>query len=109
MERRSAQAWRAATTIRATAIFWLSKPGAQLSGMEFSGQYGITPKGSACTKTAVYGSSTMRDASGQIVRRGKGTTVAEIETGHVYCVLDGYDERGREDIQRSQPDDVPIF
>ena len=83
--------------------------GAQLSGMEFSGQYGITPKGSACTKTAVYGSSTMRDASGQVVRRGKGTTVAEIETGHVYCVLDQYDERGREDIQRSQPMTFQFF
>ncbi len=51
----------------------------------------------------------MRDASGQIVRRGKGTTVAEIETGHVYCVLDGYDERGREDIQRSQPMTFQFF
>ncbi|NMG67718.1 FAD-binding protein [Azoarcus indigens] len=77
--------------------------GAQLSGMEFSGQYGIVPKGSACSKTAVYGSATLTDAHGQVVSRGKGTTIAEIQTGHLYCKLDKYDDIGRQRIQAGQP------
>ncbi|MFT4509260.1 FAD-binding protein [Caballeronia sp. 15711] len=80
-----------------------AEAGAQFSGLEFSGQYGIVPKGSACSKTAVYGSATMSDAHGNEVSRGKGSTMAEIETGHLYCKLDKYDERGRERIQASQP------
>ncbi|WP_418647889.1 FAD-binding protein [Thauera butanivorans] len=80
-----------------------AEAGAHFSGMEFSGQYGIVPKGSACSKTAVYGSATLRDANGEVVSRGKGTTVAEIQTGHVYCKLDKYDDIGRERIQASQP------
>ena len=80
-----------------------AEAGAQFSGLEFSGQYGIVPKGSACSKTAVYGSATMTDAHGNEVGRGKGTTVAEIQSGHVYCKLDKYDELGREKIQRAQP------
>ena len=80
-----------------------AEAGAHFSGMEFSGQYGIVPKGSACSKTAVYGSATLRDANGKVVSRGKGTTVAEIQTGHVYCTLDKYDDIGRERIQASQP------
>ncbi|MDR2690041.1 MAG: FAD-binding protein [Azoarcus sp.] len=77
--------------------------GAQLSGMEFSGQYGIVPKGSACSKTAVYNSATLTDAHGQEVGRGKGSTIAEIQTGHLYCKLDKYDDVGRARIQASQP------
>lgn len=80
-----------------------AEAGAHFSGMEFSGQYGIVPKGSACSKTAVYGSATLRDANGEVVTRGKGTTVAEIQTGHVYCKLDKYDDIGRERILASQP------
>lgn len=80
-----------------------AEAGAHFSGMEFSGQYGIVPKGSACSKTAVYGSATLRDAHGEVVSRGKGTTIAEIHTGHLYCTLDKYDDVGRARIQASQP------
>jgi succinate dehydrogenase/fumarate reductase flavoprotein subunit len=77
--------------------------GAQLSGMEFSGQYAIVPKDSACSKTAVYSSATMKDAHGQEVQRGKGTTIAEIQTGKLYCRLDKYDDAGAARMERSQP------
>jgi len=80
-----------------------AEAGAQFSGMEFSGQYAIVPKGSACSKTAVYNAATLTDAHGNEVSRGKGSTIAEIQTGHLYCRLDRYDEGGRDRIQASQP------
>ncbi len=38
-----------------------AEAGAEFSGMEFSSQWAIVPKNSACSKTAVYNSSTMKE------------------------------------------------
>lgn len=80
-----------------------AEAGAHFSGMEFSSQWAIVPKGSACSKTAVYNSATMTDANGEVVGRGKGSTIAEIQTGKLWVKLDKYDEEGRRKIQASQP------
>lgn len=80
-----------------------AEAGAHFSGMEFSSQWAIVPKGSACSKTAVYNSATMTDANGDVVGRGKGSTIAEIQTGKLWVKLDKYDEAGRRKIQASQP------
>jgi succinate dehydrogenase/fumarate reductase flavoprotein subunit len=86
-----------------------AEAGAEFSGMEFSSQWAIVPKGSACSKTAVYGSATMTDANGQEVARGKGTTIAEIETGHLFVKLDKFTDQGRRMMQASQPHTFEYF
>jgi succinate dehydrogenase/fumarate reductase flavoprotein subunit len=86
-----------------------SEVGAEFSGMEFSSQWAIVPKDSACSKTAVYNSATMTDANGQEVSRGKGTTIAEIQTGALFVKLDKFSDQGRRMMQASQPHTFEYF
>lgn len=86
-----------------------AEAGAEFSGMEFSSQWAIVPKGSACSKTAVYNSATMTDATGAEVSRGKGTTIAEIQTGHLYVKLDKFTDHGRKMMVANQPHTFEYF
>jgi succinate dehydrogenase/fumarate reductase flavoprotein subunit len=86
-----------------------AEAGAELSGMEFSAQYALVPKGSACTKGAMYEGSRMTDVHGEEVTRGKGTTIAQIRDGTLYCVLDRYSDYGRDYIRRQMPHAFQYF
>lgn len=79
--------------------------GAALSGMEFSGQYGISPVFSSVTKGVVYFWATFSDAAGnEIQLPGDRQSVARyLLDGPVYAVLDKASERLQEGFRKGQP------
>jgi len=72
-------------------LLMAAEAGAELSGMEFSSQYGICPAYSSVTKGLPYFWATFSDASGRVIHKGGlwQLTVAEaLLEGPVFAVLD---------------------
>jgi succinate dehydrogenase/fumarate reductase flavoprotein subunit len=72
-------------------LLMAAEAGAELSGMEFSSQYGICPAYSSVTKGLPYVWATFSDASGRVIHRGGlwQLTVAEaLLEGPVFAILD---------------------
>ncbi|UDF32561.1 UNVERIFIED_ORG: FAD-binding protein (plasmid) [Roseateles sp. XES5] len=82
-----------------------AEAGATLSGMEFSGQYGISPVFSSVTKGVVYFWGTFSDAAGnEIHLPGDRQNVARnLLDGPVYAVLDKASERLQQGFRKGQP------
>lgn len=82
-----------------------AEAGATLSGMEFSGQYGISPVFSSVTKGVVYFWGTFSDAAGnEIDLPGDRQNVARnLLEGPVYAVLDKASERLQQGFRKGQP------
>lgn len=82
-----------------------AEAGATLSGMEFSGQYGISPIFSSVTKGVVYFWATFSDEAGnEIQLPGDRQSVARhLLEGPVYAVLDKASERLQEGFRKGQP------
>jgi succinate dehydrogenase/fumarate reductase flavoprotein subunit len=72
-------------------LLMAAEAGAELSGMEFSSQYGICPAYSSVTKGLPYFWATFSDAAGRVIHKGGlwQLTVAEaLLEGPVFAVLD---------------------
>ena len=82
-----------------------AEAGANLSGMEFSGQYGISPVFSSVTKGVVYFWGSFFDAAGrEIELPGDRQNVARyLLEGPVYAVLDKASERLQQGFRKGQP------
>jgi succinate dehydrogenase/fumarate reductase flavoprotein subunit len=72
-------------------LLMAAEAGAELSGMEFSSQYGICPAYSSVTKGLPYFWATFSDAAGRVIHKGGmwQLTIAEaLLEGPVFAVLD---------------------
>jgi succinate dehydrogenase/fumarate reductase flavoprotein subunit len=82
--------------------------GAQLSGMEFSNSYAISPVFSSVTKTAIYHHATFTYADNTPIpgagsQRGRSVIARTLLTQPVFCILDGWPEEDHVALRRSQP------
>ncbi|WEK03408.1 MAG: FAD-binding protein [Candidatus Devosia phytovorans] len=70
--------------------------GARMSGMDFSGQYGICPVGASVTKGIIYYWATFSDETGNVIA-AKGDrqdiVASGLRNGRVYAILDKANER----------------
>jgi succinate dehydrogenase/fumarate reductase flavoprotein subunit len=82
--------------------------GAELSGMEFSNAYGISPAFASVTKTAFYRWATFYHADGRVVEgagstQGRSVIARTLLNEPVYCQLDQAPESLRASLRASQP------
>ncbi len=82
-----------------------AEAGATLSGMEFSGQYGISHAAATVTKNLIYDWATFSDASG---RRLEGDDIFDIvaralPNGPVHAIIDKASPYIQEGLRRGQP------
>ena len=79
--------------------------GADLSGMEFSGQYGISPSFSSVTKGIVYFWASFSDESGHEldIGRDRQQVARHLLKGPVYARLDKLEPSLREAFRKGQP------
>jgi succinate dehydrogenase/fumarate reductase flavoprotein subunit len=82
--------------------------GAELSGMEFSNSYAISPAFSSVTKTAIYHHATFSYADGTPIPgagslRGRSAIARTLLTQPVLCVIDGWPEQEHAALRRAQP------
>ncbi len=83
-----------------------AEAGAELSGMEFTGQYGLAPAFSSITKGIMYFWATFTDEDGNVLERkgDRQSVVAQnLLKGPVYAVIDQADARLQEGMRRGQP------
>lgn len=89
-----------------------AEAGAELSGMEFTGQYGIAPAFSSVTKGIMYFWATFADQDGNALERkgDRQSVVAEnLLKGPVYAVIDQASPRLQEGMRRGQPNMFVAF
>ncbi|MDG9971770.1 FAD-binding protein [Achromobacter mucicolens] len=82
--------------------------GAELSGMEFSNAYGISPEFGSVTKTLFYSWATFTDADGVPIpgaasKGGRSVIARELLRQKVYARLDLADEGTRQAMRAAQP------
>ena len=82
-----------------------AEAGAILSGMEFSGQYGIAHEAATVTKNLIFDWATFSDANGRVL---EGDDVFELlgrhlPEGPVYAVIDKASPSIQEGLRRGQP------
>jgi succinate dehydrogenase/fumarate reductase flavoprotein subunit len=82
--------------------------GAELSGMEFSNAYAISPAFSSVTKTLFYNWATFTYPDGQPVpgaasKGGRSVIARTLLTGPVYCQIDKADEKLQAWMRAAQP------
>ncbi len=80
--------------------------GASFAGMDFTGQYGIAPKGSSVTKGIIYFWASFFDAEGKPLDAAgdrQELVARNLANGPVYAVLDKAPERLREGMRHGQP------
>jgi succinate dehydrogenase/fumarate reductase flavoprotein subunit len=82
-----------------------AEAGAALSGMEFSGQYGISHMAATVTKNLIFDWATFSDSNGRIL---EGDDIFELlarrlPEGPVYAVIDKASPSIREGLRRGQP------
>jgi succinate dehydrogenase/fumarate reductase flavoprotein subunit len=83
-----------------------AEAGAVFSGMEFTGQYGISHIHSSVTKGIIYFWSSFYDADHQLItdKGDRQDVVAKyLAKGPVYAVIDQADAKMREGMRRGQP------
>ena len=87
------------------ALLMGAEAGAVLSGMEFSGQYGISHADATVTKNLIFDWATFSDSSGHIL---EGDDIFELLARHlpagpVYAIIDKASPTIREGLRRGQP------
>jgi succinate dehydrogenase/fumarate reductase flavoprotein subunit len=87
------------------ALLMGAEAGAVLSGMEFSGQYGISHAAATVTKNLIFDWATFSDASGRIL---EGEDIFELLARHlpagpVYAMIDKASPFIQEGLRRGQP------
>jgi succinate dehydrogenase/fumarate reductase flavoprotein subunit len=87
------------------ALLMGAEAGAILSGMEFSGQYGISHDAATVTKNLIFDWATFSDSNGRIL---EGDDVFELLARHlpegpVYAVIDKASPSIQEGLRRGQP------
>jgi succinate dehydrogenase/fumarate reductase flavoprotein subunit len=83
-----------------------AEAGAEFSGMEFTGQYGLAPAFSSVTKGIMYFWATFTDEDGNVLERtgDRQSVVAKnLLKGPVYAVIDQAAPRIQEGMRRGQP------
>jgi succinate dehydrogenase/fumarate reductase flavoprotein subunit len=82
--------------------------GAELSGMEFSNAYAISPAFSPVTKTAIYSRARFTYADGTTLegagsQKGRSVIAKTLLDQPVHAILDGWNASEQEALRRSQP------
>ena len=82
--------------------------GAEMSGMEFSNAYGLSPAFASVTKSAFYRWATFYHADGRPIEgagsaRGRSVIARTLMTEPVYCQLDQATEAMRPQLRAAQP------
>ena len=82
-----------------------AEAGAVLSGMEFSGQYGVSHAAATVTKNLIFDWATFSDSNGQVL---EGEDIFELLARHlpagpVYAVIDKAPQSIQEGLRRGQP------
>jgi succinate dehydrogenase/fumarate reductase flavoprotein subunit len=82
--------------------------GAELSGMEFSNAYGISPAFASVTKTLFYNWATFTDGDGTVIpgagsQRGRSVIAKTLISQPVYAILDKADEAMQSAMRNAQP------
>ncbi|MEA2180627.1 MAG: hypothetical protein QOG77_3924 [Solirubrobacteraceae bacterium] len=82
--------------------------GADLSGMEFSNSYAISPTFSSVTKTAIYFGATFLYEDGTKIegagsQKGRSIIARTLLTQPVYCVVDGWSPEQQAQLRLAQP------
>jgi succinate dehydrogenase/fumarate reductase flavoprotein subunit len=85
-----------------------AEAGAELSGMEFSNAYGISPAFGSVTKTLFYDWATFTDASGAPIpgassKGGRSVIARALLQGQVYAQLDLAEAHTRQSMRFAQP------
>lgn len=85
-----------------------AEAGAELSGMEFSNAYGISPAFSSVTKTLFYNWATFTDADGSPIpgagsQKGRSVIAKTLMSQPVYAILDKATEEMRPVMRNAQP------
>jgi succinate dehydrogenase/fumarate reductase flavoprotein subunit len=87
------------------ALLMGAEAGADLSGMEFSGQYGISHAAATVTKNLIFDWATFSDPNGQVLQ---GEDIFEVLARHlpagpVYAMIDKASPSIQEGLRRGQP------
>ena len=79
--------------------------GAELSGMEFAGQYGISHAAATVTKNLIYDWATFSDEAGTVLEGGDNFEILarHLPHGPVYAVIDKASPTVQEGLRRGQP------
>jgi succinate dehydrogenase/fumarate reductase flavoprotein subunit len=87
------------------ALLMGAEAGAILSGMEFTGQYGVSHAAATVTKNLIFDWATFSDASGRILEGGDifELLARHLPEGLVYAVIDKASPSIREGLRRGQP------
>lgn len=85
-----------------------AEAGAEMSGMEFSNAYGISPAFSSVTKTLFYNWATFTYANGAIIpgagsQKGRSVIAKTLLNQPVYAILDKATEQMQSSMRLSQP------
>lgn len=85
-----------------------AEAGAEMSGMEFSNAYGISPAFSSVTKTLFYNWATFTYEDGTVIpgagsQRGRSVIAKTLLTQPVYAILDKATEEMRASMRKAQP------
>ncbi len=87
------------------ALLMGAEAGADLSGMEFSGQYGVSHAAATVTKNLIFDWATFSDSNGRVLQ---GDDIFELLARHlpagpVYAVIDKASPSIQEGLRRGQP------
>ncbi|MDZ7961864.1 MAG: FAD-binding protein [Aulosira sp. DedQUE10] len=85
-----------------------AEAGAEMSGMEFSNAYGISPAFSSVTKTLFYNWATFTYEDGTLIpgagsQRGRSVIAQTLLTQPVYAILDQANEEMQVQMRKAQP------
>ena len=86
-------------------LLMAAEAGAALSGMEFSGQYGVSHVDATVTKNLIYDWATFSDESGRELDGGDVFEILarNLPLGPVYAIIDRASLRIQEGLRRGQP------
>jgi len=86
-------------------LLMAAEAGAALSGMEFSGQYGISHVDATVTKNLIYDWATFTDESGRALDGGDLFEILahNLPLGPVYAIIDRASSKIQEALRRGQP------
>lgn len=87
------------------ALLMGAEAGAILSGMEFSGQYGVSHAAATVTKNLIFDWATFSDAGGRILEGGDifKLLARHLADGPVYAMIDKASPSIQEGLRRGQP------
>jgi succinate dehydrogenase/fumarate reductase flavoprotein subunit len=86
-------------------LLMAAEAGARLTGLEFSGQYGVCPAGTTVTKNLIYDWATFSDEDGRTLSGEDvfDTVARALPRGAVYAIIDRADGFIEQGLRRGQP------